>query len=464
VRESAATTYREGMRQVARVGAGVAAGLLALMGAGVMGGTAGAQDEAALGGFGTLARATGVRIFYDSEKSPNPYPPTFEGTIPEVVASYEAGVGRAFASIIWPGPLLGNLGNVTPLLLPPGPITELSKNLNWPLRAEATSSDTEPEQTLEIAPGSGMRAYADDRKTEAQGSFEQYGTPDVISVGTISSHTINRVEADKVVAEAVSAAEDIAIGPGGLITIESVKSIATASSDGKQGTSDAHTTIAGVKVAGMPATLDENGLTLASQSLGKLLDPIVEQANKVLEAVGFELIYTPVEKISQEGDVSASASSSGLLFRITGTIPPLPQELSQVPLGGAQEFYIQLASVNASAAASGAFIDGPGDINVDLPLDVAPTDTGLGGDLPIDSGAGLDLPPTDVALPPTGTGSGTGNGGGGAAPTSTQLIGYSGVPIGAFVLALLGSVLLAGWLRRMPDRVLAAPGSSCDQA
>ena len=325
VRAWGGTTYREGMRRVAKAGAAIAAGMLALAGTGVIGGTAGAQEDSAeLGGFGMLARSTGIRIFYDSEKSPNPYPPTFEGTIPEVVASYEAGVGRAFASIIWPGPLLGNLGNVAPLLLPPGPITEIAKGLNWPLRAESTSSDPEPEHTLEVAPGSGMRTYADDRRAEAEGSFESYGTPGVISVGTITSTSTNRIEAGKVVAEAVSAVEDIAIGPGGLITIESVKSTAIASSDGKQGTSDAHTTISGVKVAGMPATLDENGLTLATQKLGRLLDPIIEQANSLLEAIGFEVIFTPVEKLAKEGDVSASASSSGILIRITGTIPPLP--------------------------------------------------------------------------------------------------------------------------------------------
>jgi hypothetical protein len=449
------------MRRGARVLAGLAAASLTAGVVSVVGGAAGAQESTGLGGFSTLARATGIRVFYDSEISPSPYPPLFEGTLPEALAVYEAGVGRAFSSMAWPGPLLGNLGTLIPLLITQeNPITDLAKQLNYPIRAEAATG-TNREQTFDLGPGSGMVAHADEKLVFADGTFMGFRTPEVLAVGGITTHSSNEVLADSVVASALSAIEDIAIGPANLITIESIKTTAKVISDGVDAKTESNTVIAGVKVAGLPAKIDEDGITIASQVLGPLLAPVVEQANKALEALGIQIYLTPIETVDAENDPFASVTASGLIITLDGELPQID---SRIPLAGKQHIMLQFAGATVSAAASGAFLDEePTGGLVDDVVD------GLGGgvpigDLPTDSGSPIDLGPVDLGSPPVDTGgSGAPSPSSGAGGGATELIGYSGVPIGLFVLALIGALFVGGWLRRLPDRVLVAAGTTCDQ-
>src|SRR5438067_7937734 len=64
-----------------------------------------------IGGFTIYANAPGLQMIYDNTAGIGGTHPTGYGTVPEASASLETGsIAKGLASVVWPGPLLGNLG------------------------------------------------------------------------------------------------------------------------------------------------------------------------------------------------------------------------------------------------------------------------------------------------------------------------------------------------------------------
>ena len=170
---------------------------------------------------------------------------------------------------------------------------------------------------------------------------------------------------------------------GGLVRIASIETTATAVLDGATATAEPPTVeVAGVTVAGVPAALTEDGLSLAGSSsplggiLGPLTDPLLQQ--------GLGLRVAPSE-VRSDG-ASAGARAGGVVLEVTSAYQGYPVIL-RVTLGEAR-----------------ASVQGSGQRRADTP-DVTPPSPSppavaspTGGGLP-DLTPPLVSPPAAVAPP-----------------------------------------------------------------
>src|SRR5207302_7960760 len=99
----------------------------------------------------------------------------------------------------------------------------------------------------------------------AQAATKGFAAPAAGTVGTVDSSGSATLAQALVTAQADSTASDINLG-NGLVTIDSVVSSATATSDGTSGQGKGSTTVNGMMVGGQPATVDQDGLHIGGTS------------------------------------------------------------------------------------------------------------------------------------------------------------------------------------------------------
>ena len=335
-----------------------ALGALAAMSLGVARGQdASSGDSGGLLGYTGHASAPGIEFIYDNTAFPVPSHPVFTGTLPEATADLQAGpTGTAFASIAWPGSLAGNLGTTIKqlnqlcappnLMLPCLPITDQEKQLlggaNDPVRAYATSSG---KNDASYGGGGGlyMRAHADGSGTLATadaGVTSVAGDP-VLTLGSVTSHAGSVVTSSTITGEATSSITGITVGTNlpianvpipantSILTIDSVTSIARSVSDGqKQVRPTGEMTVAGVKVLGQPASIDQKGLHIGGQ--GTPLTPatkaLQDAARQALASIKFAVTVAPepdlrvtgTQAVAEVGGITISfATSDGASYKIT---------------------------------------------------------------------------------------------------------------------------------------------------
>lgn len=398
------------------------------------------------GFFQSAAEASGIGAIFAPEGS-EPHNPTFGGTVPETVALLDTSSGFAVASLAWPGPLAANAGNVANLLLPactptqlpvsqecaPSPDPELVKAANYPVRAEAASGSNNED---EVGP---MRAEATNETAQAEATIADFVSPSVVSAGEIFSRSQNVIEDDRVVTLAETTMTGVEIAAG-VITIDSIKTTARASSDGEDPQVERETVVSGVEVDGQPARIDEDGLHFGGErSDNPLAAPIDEFNSQMLSEMGMEVFLTePVEETEDDG--AARVHSGSLAFTWVFGEEGSENQIT-VTLGGA------FARVSASSGTSFDF----GDIEIDddiggefgsLGSSGSTTgSTGTGGASVASGSIGSDgssaAPPDPAPAPP---------------PDAQSEVAFGGVPAAQFfdgnspalvLLALIG-VLLAG--------------------
>jgi hypothetical protein len=260
---------------------------------------------------------------------------TAEVDIPESSADLRTGpVGRAFSSIVWPGPIVGNLGTLLRVLQPTLPPSV--RALNDPVRAEATTGQDPPTTTLSL-PDVSMTATASDQLVEARATVGTLSAEAGPTSG-FSSFGSARLRSGMPNATASASVGGLSIA-GGLVTIGAVTSTANASSDGTRGAGTASTDIAGLTVAGQRIAVDDRGLHLGSGGarLGSAVNRLV---NETLVAAGIELsLGVPTRMVT-------GASATMVAPALTVTVKGSSGVLGLV-LGGAQ------ASVSGLADSSG---------------------------------------------------------------------------------------------------------------
>ena len=408
---------------------------------------------ATIGGFNMLANAPGMQITYDNTAGVGGTHPVGYGTVPESTATLETGpIGKGLSSVVWPGPLLGNLGASTAVLphgsdLPPPVITLLQQNGNDPIKAEATTGGP-PDATYGDPGGAAvMTAHADANKTAASATTKGFEAPGAGTVGTITSTGTAILSTDTVVAHGESAASDINLG-GGLVTIESVTSTATATSDGNGSKGEGTTTVTGLMVAGTPATVDENGLHIgsASQPLG---EPVNDGLNTALAQSGLKITLTAPQ---EEKEGTAESFRAGSLV-IKWEVPnDANGDSFEVTFGGAiAQVNANTASPDASAAADETTFGSSDSV---APSTTAPASTGTTA--AIGASAAPETPTTAAPalkpLPATAVRNGKTQ-----VALNSQPIRYSGgIKPGVVLLGLVGVALAAFGLRRLSSNVLAA--------
>lgn len=406
------------------------------------------------------ASAGGIQFFASGPVGQGPG--TADGGLPFSAAQLRYGPsGHALSSVFWPGTVGGNFGSLlllsglpTPLItqnlpiqLPPPPAIPAELNpylplLNSPIRAE-TSTGGDKDVSNTTIPGAAMQSRVDDGLARATAQLN--GTTGLLTGSQRDTRTLAQVElvgSDKVVATAESVVTDITL-PGGIVKIGTVVSYAKATSDGTTATLDTEskTQILNASIAGIPVTIDENGVTVQGSPVA--LKVLTDTVNKALEQAGIALYV---------GRAVKDIKGNTLTYDAGALVITLPEGIV-LEVGGSQ--------VGVSAIPAGT------DLTPDLPTDLPDIDTGGAG------GDGGILPGVDdgvVTNPDNGGDNGTvlpgNNGTNNPNPIVAQPAGSitalpSGLGWGWIAFVVLGAGMIAAGMRRLPDTVLAAGAGAC---
>ena len=288
------------------------------------------------------------------------------------------------------------------------------------------------------------------------------GMPSLLSIGSLSV-TSNAQALSKAVQNVVSAtAKNLSLADGA-VTIGSVVSTSTATSDGTTGNAQGTLTFAGVKVLvggkTYTASIDNTGIHVNQPGLSRDQNlGLTEQVTDLLTHAGITLSASDPTKIVN--GASSEASIGGLLVTINVTVPsvPIPPELApvlaqvikQIPTHCLSDF-----NIPAPICFGPGVVPGPGS-NAVMTFNIASTDAfavggltipGLPGGGGIPSGGGITTPvPGPSVLPIT-------QGGGPQQVTQTPTSTSSGplrlfglvarLPAVALLYAGLGLLILA---------------------
>jgi len=401
-------------------------------------GDVGSGDEAAaLGFYDVTADATGVGITYGNPAA-QPYP-TAAGLIPHAIAQLGAGPsGHALASVLWPGDLVGNAGTLAALLGTPIP-PDVASNLNDPVKAEAASSGGRDASTF-----GPMSAIVDGGDSQASSALADFKAAAFVSAARVVTRTHTRLDAGKVVSEAVTELQGVEIA--GVIHIDSIKTTASGDTDGNVATLDHGIVITGVTVQGQGATIDESGIHLGSQGAPNPLDPAVAGANQAVKAMGMQAYVTkPVENQSTGG--AGTVHSGAVVFTWTADAA----DVFTVVLGGAG---VELKATPGSSFGTGGLDTFTGSADAGSTF----VDTGSGA-LDMGTGAAPSITPSVATRP----------GGSAAAPAAGPL-GFENasavtdrVPLGWMLIGIAGMLLIGMGLHGLRTNALdaALAGTTC---
>jgi hypothetical protein len=436
------------------------------------GGIAGA-DPGYDGSYNIGAAGHGFSMIFGNPASA-PYP-VVATQLPETQTSLSTGPSNyALASLFWPGPLAANAGGLAGVVLPacspgavgatPAPGVSVSVPLpttactpsatelpvpvayaNYPVRSE--SSFPGGHQADDLGPLH-TRTNADD--SDSLAVVNDFTATGVLTAQRTSVHSHSFYDGTKLVSVGESVINGLNIASG-QITIDSLKTVATTTTDGKKSTATHAVTLHGVSVQGRAATIDQNGVHFNGADSNPLTAPEAG-ANQVLD--NFNHLKLWLTKPNEEKSDAGSASSSTGSLVATWPLDPGGNQMV-ISIGGAE------ARVQATPALDLSQFDTIGDFG-DI-AGAASSDTPSALDTSGSSvlGSSVGVPATDIAAP---VASGTRSRSGGGAPTvaldGTRASFRRGVPLGPWVLALLLVALIAALLQRAQSAAAAAMAAS----
>jgi hypothetical protein len=424
-------------------------------------GTAVAADEpgSGLGSFALNAIGTGVQfrvaepMFCFSSVAAKS---GCDGSIPEATSSLQSGPnGNALASVVWPGDLGANAGSLI-VTASNGQAPDQLSMLDSPIRAERRTGQTPDTLTNNgTPPGATMKATAKSTSTSADAHVDSTSIP-VGSFGPSSATSKTELTGPKsAISAATSNVSDIDLG---VLHIGSVQSTATATTDGVTATAKGSTKVTGVTVAGIPVTIDENGITV--QGTGVPLSILTNQVNAALTQAGISLLVSQPQGKPDGASVTYTsgalvvvfAPQAGYQFSVTlgqaNVTAASVEAITFVPpttggtTGGTSTGGLSTGGTTTTgggtSGGSGGGTSGSGGIAAD------PT---TGGSVPGTAGGSTgSVPPPQTFTPET-------------AAVRTKLGGGVSPWLGGF--ALVGVGLMAFGMKRLPDRVLEAVPSAC---
>jgi len=341
----------------------------------------GADD---LSGYSLAARAPALRLVLDSDLLPVPSHPAVDATIPETSSTLESGpLGHGLASLFWPGDLAGHFGSAIPQLnqlcttllpiaipsLPPQCIAvpqalkDNAQYFNDPFKAETfvPGGPLDVDYFTPSIPGVTMSSHANDNKVDSTAGFG-FSAPGVGSVGWIRSHSIASRGSGKATSDATSELVDVALA-GGLVTIDHITSAAKETTDGVQAVGAGSTVVSGLRIGGIPATVDDTGLHIGG------LSGVVNQA---LKNLGLQIAITtpgvvndgakgsfaaPVLTISYRDDQNALEQTAIAMGQklMTGAPQPVLSSVQSLALGPQSKVTLSLGGANATVDGSPSF-------------------------------------------------------------------------------------------------------------
>jgi len=454
----------------------------------------GALGEDLFGSYQLDARGVGVQIRYEVVGVVPGGAPVLDVGAPETIAKFGSGpIGYGLAGLAYPGPLLGNLG---PLIAQSGGGSEDTVP-PWPIKAEAFYP-TGPTEVDESQGPAVQRVTSDDLGVLAEGSFPALDAPGVVHVGSVTAATLSSIEDGLAVSRTRVTLGDVQV-MGGIIAIDSVVTDLVAAHDGEVGTTNGGTTVSGLRVLGLAASLTDEGIVLdeappaegPAAPLGGVLAPAVEPlapaltpvqeafaqlrgqvrppVDDLLSQIGISLaVVEPFEEQLASGAATRNTSGLQLTFTYLGKeqeamrqlLDSIPPELkpSIGPLPNPLSFLaenhitgVALAPGSVTALATPPF----------PPFEVPAFDLGATGSFTGGTGSvGLGAPGFSTPVAPLPTPSG-----GGTTPTTDgeplSSVASGAVPAILVALALVASPLFGLGSSRLADNVLAPTGQSC---
>ena len=403
--------------------AALASGIVTAMDAGAV-----EQPGSGFLGYSLSAQASGLQVVEDQPSATTH--PEAESEVPQSQVTLVSGpLGYALSSVAWPGALAANAGSLLVLAGAPVP-PETAGRLNDPVRAETRTGGPASVENHDV-PGAVMRASVVPGKVAADAVVDGGEAGRTASFGTTTTGSGAALATRSATTTADSTTKDLILA-GGAVTIGSVVSHATASTDGVTATAAGRTVVNDLRVAGVPVTVDEHGITVASTST-PVDAGVVQQA---VAQLGMSLLLSQPSSARNGGAVAYDAGSLILVWR-----PPGWGGTITVLLGGAR------VSVAANPADPVPAADDPGTTEppatVGSPTGWLPVVPGVTGGVPPMSGPGQPASVVPAAVPV-------------AAPA--LLVGHD-APASSYALAVLAALLLLGAMLRLPPIALVAPAA-----
>jgi hypothetical protein len=412
----------------------VVAGVVLLVGA-FAGAVASAQEESTeLGFFDVAADASGIGASF-GDPTMQPYP-VAAGLLPNAHAGLAAGPsGQARASILWPGPLVGNAGslaNVVGTPLPP----EVVSQANYPVVAQAEAGGGGRDEAV-LGP---MTAKVEGGDSRATTTLTDVSAPDVVTAAKVVTTSHSYLEGGKAISVAESVLEGVRVG-GGALEIGRIRTIARGVTDGVTASTTQEMTVTGVTVNDQAATIDHDGIHLAGGTV-----PIADVLTGAEPATqGFGLRAFVTDPLKQEGAGGAALLDTGAV--VVEWSPPESGEFFTVVLGG--------SSVRVSATPGSAFGAGGAGDEFFAPADggaVLPTpDFSASADVPLGSSVG----PTGAATAGRGAAVAAPIQSG-APPLELAASVSDRVPFGWVLVGIVGALLAGSGLHSFRQQALAA--------
>ena len=279
-----------------------------------------------------------------------------EADIPYASSSSSTGpTTTSVGSPAYPGDTAAGAGNALGTFAPQIP-AQILNELNDPILAKAdypaqvsTGSSSSYSPPGGSAAGVGTAsANATDSGSSAQAATSQtafQAAGIMVSSSTATSQTV-------IGASAVTASSHTDVGAiqilGGLVKIAGISSDASASSDGNVGQPTSDFNLGAVTVAGVPASIGPNGITIQGSGPATFLVPDANQALVALKQAGIS-IHTIAPNTTLNG-ASATITSGALVVQFQDANVPNPN--GQVPISSlGLNLNIGLSQATADATA-----------------------------------------------------------------------------------------------------------------
>ena len=471
------------------------------------------SDRAAeqFGGFELLARGNGLQVTYDSPGLV-PHGPAFQASIPEALATSSSGTNYALASLAYPGPVLADLSTVLaqsnpdlPAVVPP-----------YPVRTQAFFPSG-PTAQVQSGGSAEMRSVTDAESSQAVAFYAGTDVGPLVRSGAVRSHSSTQVEDGRVVSRARVEVQGVDL-LGGLVHVDSVITDLVAVSDGDRAATDGRTTVAGMTVLGLAATVDGDGLHVVDEPPGDrppgpldpLLDPLVgsgtvppgstDEVQPLLDGLN-----GVVASLGPGATLADALEKAGVTMRVLDPVATADGATATRSAYGLQVEIDYAASGDPVLGPFLAQLHPPGSLPGDCPVPGAPVDcspeglvslltrthigglgigaadvraaatapfeplaTSLAPPAPLPPGRGVDGPLAGAGDVPAGFTTPVpplagGGAGGLGAGTPLSALGRA-VPAVLVVLLLLSAPLWAVGSRRLADAALADRGPACPDA
>ena len=255
--------------------------------------TTGSSDAPQFGGFALSSRGNGFLLSFDSPHLLPLGSPLFEIGLPEAQATQSSGPsGYALASLAYPGALVANL---------PAVIAQSGNDVplpSYPAQQQAFYPSGPTEASQQVATAS-MNVTTTETTSDGVANYDGSDLQSFFASGAMVVRTHTGIENGQVVSRVHSEVDNVDIL--GIITIGSVTTDMVAVGNGQDADTSGTTTANGVKVLGLDATIDTDGLHIgnpttstdsSSSAPSGPLDPL-------LNGAGLGSLTDPLQPVAQ---------------------------------------------------------------------------------------------------------------------------------------------------------------------